>query len=202
MDSELPVKLWVRIALLAIVAVIVQTVAIGQISVFGVSADITPLVVMSIGLLCGAIPGALAGFGIGLFVDLMLVQTLGITSLLYIAVGYLCGRFRELRDPSHELIPLACGALSTLLVGVGMTILQFLLGVDSPVSTLLLQQIFMSVLVNTLIALPVYAIVRRVLRGALPSDPRARRRPAYRRSAALSPLQVPSERLRAGRSGR
>ena len=42
---------------------------ISQISIFGVTADITPLVVMSIGLLCGSMPGAIAGFAIGLFVD-------------------------------------------------------------------------------------------------------------------------------------
>jgi rod shape-determining protein MreD len=190
---ELPsVKLWVRIALVAFFAVVVQTAAISQISIFGVSADITPLVVMSIGLLCGSLPGAIAGFCIGLFVDMALVQTLGITSLLYIPIGYWSGRLRELRDPSHGLIPLALGAAATLVAGLGMAILQFLLGVDGPVSGLLFQQIFMSVLVNTLIALPVYAAVWRVLRPSLPDR---HRRGTRRYSGALSPLQVPSERL-------
>jgi hypothetical protein len=73
-------------------------------------------------------------------------------------------------------------------------VIQFLLGVDAPVSLLLLQQIFMTVLVNTLIALPVYEIVRRVLWPAIPADPRRRRRRAYT-TGGLSPLQRPSERL-------
>ena len=55
---------------------------------FGVSADLTPLVVMSVGLLCGSLLGAVTGFGVGLLVDLVLAQTLGVTSLLYIAIGY------------------------------------------------------------------------------------------------------------------
>jgi rod shape-determining protein MreD len=193
-DTQI-VRLWVRIALIAFVAVVVQTAAVSQISLFGVSADVTPLVVMSIGLLCGSLPGAIAGFCIGLFVDLTLVQTLGITSLLYIVIGYWSGRLRELRDPSHGLIPLGLGAAATLVAGLGMAVLQFLLGVDAPVSGLLFQQIFMSVLVNTLIALPVYSLVRRMLRPALPEDPRGRRRRAYS-TGSLSPLQVPSERLR------
>jgi hypothetical protein len=75
-----------------------------------------------------------------------------------------------------------------------MTLIQFLLGVDSPVSWLLLQQIFMTVLVNTLIALPVYTLVRRIIIPALPEDPRRRRRRAYT-TGGLSPLQRPSERL-------
>ncbi len=96
------------------------------------------------------------GFGTGLLVDTVLVQTLGVTSLLYIAIGYWSGRLRELRDPAHGLVPLAAGAAATAVAGIGMTLIQFLLGVDAPVSWLLAQQIFITVLVNTLIALPVY----------------------------------------------
>jgi hypothetical protein len=75
-----------------------------------------------------------------------------------------------------------------------MAIIQFLLGVDAPVSFLLLQQILVTVLVNTLISLPVYAFVRRVLKPALPEDPRRRRRRAYT-TGGLSPLHRPSERI-------
>jgi rod shape-determining protein MreD len=192
--GQLPVRLILRITAIAFVAVVIQEAAISQISIFGVSADITPLVVMSIGLLCGSLPGAITGFGVGLLVDLALVQTLGVTSLLYIAIGYGSGRLRELRDPSHGLVPLAMGAAATAVSGVGMALIQFLLGVDAPVSLLLLQQIFLSVLVNTLIALPVYEVVRRILHRTLPSDPRRRRQRAYV-TGALSPLHRPSERF-------
>ena len=196
------IRLPLRLIALALVTVIVQESAISQISIFGVSADLTPLVVMSVGLLAGSLPGAIMGFGTGLLVDTMLVQTLGVTSLLYIAIGYWAGRLRELRDPAHGLVPLAAGAVATAVAGLGMSVIQFLLGIDAPVSLLLLQQIFVTVLVNTLIALPVYAFVRRVVRPALPDDPRRRRRRAYS-TGGLSPLQSPSQRLgQIPRSGR
>jgi rod shape-determining protein MreD len=187
-------RLPLRLIALALVTVIFQEAAISQISVFGTSADVTPLVVMSVGLLAGSMAGALMGFGMGLIVDLVLVQTLGVTSLLYIAIGYWAGRLRELRDPAHGLVPLAGGAAATLFAGIGMALIQFLLGVNAPVSLLLLQNIFISMLVNTLIALPVYAVVRRVIKPALPEDPRRRRRRAYS-TGGLSPLQRPSDRL-------
>jgi rod shape-determining protein MreD len=183
-----------RLVLLGFLTVVLQQSAVSQISIFGVSADVTPLVVMSVGLLTGSLLGAITGFGIGLFVDLVLVQTLGVTSLLYIAIGYWSGRLRELRDPAHGLVPLAVGAVATAVAGVGMAVMQFLLGVDAPVSLLLVQQLFITVLVNTLIALPVYAVVRRIIQPALPEDPRRRRRRAYT-TGGLSPLQRPSERL-------
>jgi rod shape-determining protein MreD len=182
------VKLPLRLILLGFLAVVVQESAVSQISIFGVSADLTPLVVMSVGLLCGSMTGAVFGFASGLLIDLILVQTLGVTSLLYIVIGYWAGRLHELRDPSHELVPLVVGAMAAAFAGLGMAVIQFLLGVDAPVSLLLLQQIFVVVLVDTLLALPVYALVRRIVRPVLPEDPRRRRRRAYT-TGGLSPLQ-------------
>ena len=194
MSAAVSGKLALRIALLVIAAVIVQETVVSQISIFGVTADLTPLIVMSIGLLTGSLPGAIVGFFAGLLVDTVLLQTLGVTSLLEITIGYWAGRLRELRDPSHGLIPLAVGAAATLVAGFGMAIIQFLLGVNSPVSWLLLQQIIITTLVNTIIALPVYAVVRRIVTPALPEDPQRRRRRAYT-TGGLSPLSQPSQRM-------
>jgi rod shape-determining protein MreD len=187
------IYLALRLTALGFLTVVLQQAAVSQISVFGVTADLAPLVVVSVGLLAGSTAGAIMGFGTGLLVDLVLVQTLGVSSLLYIAIGYWAGRLRELRDPAHGMVPLAAGAAATAFAGLGMTVIQFLLGVEAPVSLLLLQQIVVTVLVNTLIALPIYTLVRRLLTPSLPEDPRRRRRRAYT-TGGLSPLQRPSER--------
>ena len=192
-NKDTRLHLALRISLVAFVAVVLQNTVVSQISIFGATADVTPLVVMSVGLLAGSMAGAIAGFAIGIFLDMVMFQTVGVTSLLFITVGYWSGRLRELRDPSHGLIPMGLGALATGFTGIGMAVIQFLLGVDAPVSWLLIQQIILQVLVNCLIALPVYEVVRRFLYRALPRDPRARRRRAY--TTSLSPLQRPSERL-------
>jgi rod shape-determining protein MreD len=185
-----PLRLSIRLAILAFLTVVVQEAAISQISIFGTSAELSVLVVMAVGLIAGSVPGAVMGFAVGLLVDMVLVQTLGVTSLLYIIIGYGAGRLRELRDPGHGLVPMGVGAAATAFAGLGMAVIQFLLGVQSPVSGLLLQQIFITVLVNTLIALPVYAGVRRLLSPVLPADPRGRRRRAYT-TGGLSPLGDP-----------
>ena len=39
--------------------------------------------------------GAVCGFAIGLLLDSALLQTLGVSSLVLLAVGYLAGRYRE-----------------------------------------------------------------------------------------------------------
>jgi hypothetical protein len=68
--------------------------------------------------------------------------------------------------------------------------MEFLLGVDAPVSLELVRQVVLGVAVDALVTLPMWAIVRRSLVGGLPEDPRRRRRRAYT-TGGLSPLSRP-----------
>ncbi len=176
-----------RIATLALVVVFFQTGVVSEVSAIGVTVDLSPLLVAFVGLLCGSTVGAVSGFAIGLLVDLALVQTLGVTSLIFTLVGYWCGRLRELRDPQAALTPLLVGAGATAAALVIYSLMEFMLGVDAPVSLELLRQIVLGVLVNTIVALPRWMLVRRCLIGGLPEDPRRRRRRAYT-TGGLSPL--------------
>ncbi len=187
MSSSFPSALLMRIAVLGVVVVFFQIGVVSEVPVFGVSADLSPLLVAFVGLLCGSTIGAATGFAVGLLVDLALVQTLGVTSLTLTVVGYWAGRLRELRDPQAALTPVVVGAAAAASAAVGYSLVQFLLGVDAPVSFELLRQIVLGVVVDTIVALPVYAIVRRSLVGGLPDDPRRRRRRAYT-TGGLSPL--------------
>jgi len=176
-----------RLALLGVLVVVVQVAAVSQITLFGTNADILPLVVAAVGLLCGSMTGAIFGFAVGLFVDTALVQTMGLSSLVYLTAGYWAGRLRELRDPQAAVIPMVVGAVATAISTIGFGLMNFLLGIDAPVSFLLLRQILATILLNALIALPVFAVVRRWLVPVLPEDPRRRRRRAYT-TGGLSPL--------------
>lgn len=183
--SPAPVApLAVRLTVLALAAALLEIVGVSQISVFGVSADLTPLVVMCAGLLCGSIAGAVVGFGMGLFLDLVLVETLGLTSLVLCVAGYWAGRLRELRTPPQGALTLiATGAGMTAAVEGGYAIAQFLLGVDAPVSFLLVREIVTTILVNALLAPAVFALARRWLTPTLPGGAGLRRREPARRDA-------------------
>jgi rod shape-determining protein MreD len=180
-----------RVAVLAVVVVFFQIGVVSEVPVFGVNVDLSPLVVAFVGLLCGSMLGAASGFAIGLLVDLALVQTLGVTSLLFTLIGYWSGRLRELRDPQAALTPLLVGATASAASLVGYSLIEFMLGVDAPVSLELLRQIVLGIVVNTIVALPMWALVRRLLEGALPADPRRRRRRRAYTTGGLSPLSRP-----------
>jgi rod shape-determining protein MreD len=180
-------RLAIRLGVLALVAVFLQVCAVAQVPIFGATADLSPLVVAGVGLLCGAPIAACMGFLIGLMIDVAFLQTMGLTSLILLSVGWWTGRLREARDPQSALAPLAIGAAAAAIATVGYGVGQFLLGVDSPLSWLLIKDMLSTIVLDALIAMPVFALVRRWLLPALPEDPRRRRRRAYT-TGGLSPL--------------
>ena len=52
----------------------------------------------------------------------------------------------------------------------------------------LLRQVVLGTVVDTIVAIPTWALVRRSLEGALPEDPRRRRRRRAYTTGGLSPL--------------
>ena len=186
MSSATP-QLVLRLAVLGIATVVLQVAAVSQIVIFGASADLTPLVVAAVGLMCGSISGAVFGFCVGLFFDAALVQTMGLTSFVCVVAGYGAGRLRELRDPQAVVIPMVVGAVATAITTFGYGLMNFMLGIDAPVSFLLLRVILATIVLNAIIARPVVGLVRRWLTPSLPEDPRRRRRRAYT-TGGLSPL--------------
>ncbi|MHB2000194.1 MAG: rod shape-determining protein MreD [Solirubrobacteraceae bacterium] len=185
---ELQAGLIARIAVLAVVVVFVQIGVVSEVPIFGVTVELTPLLVAFVGFVCGSLTGAVVGFAVGLLVDLLLVQTLGISSLLFTLVGFWAGRLREMRDPQAPVTPIVVGAAAASVALVGYAIVEFMLGVDAPVSFELLRQIVLGIVVDTIVSLPFWIVVRRALKGALPEDPRRRRgRRAYS-TGGLSPI--------------
>lgn len=188
MSGSTLAPLALRTAALAFVVVLVQVALVTELPIFGVTADITVLTVGFVGLMCGSLLGAATGFAVGMLVDLMLLQTLGLTSLIFTLIGYWCGRLREARDPQAALTPLLLGAGVSAVSLIGYSAMEFMLGVDAPISFELLREIVLGVVVNTIVAVPMWLLVRRALVGALPEDPRRRRRRRTYTTGGLSPL--------------
>ena len=191
MNGAASSSLVLRLAVFALVVVFFQVGVVSELPVFGVNADLSSLLVAFVGLMCGSSIGAACGFAVGLFVDLALLQTLGLTSLVLTLIGYWCGRLRELRDPQAALTPLIVGAAASGVSLVGYSLMEFMLGVDAPVSFELLREIVLGTVVNTILALPMWALTRRALERALPEDPRRRRQRRTYTTGGLSPLIKP-----------
>jgi rod shape-determining protein MreD len=110
------------------------------------------------------------------------------------AVGYGVGRFRELRDPAHGLLPIAVGAAATAAWVTAFAAVSFMLDIGATVSPLVIRDMVVTVLLNSVIALPVFSICRRVVRPSLVVDPldlrRRRRAPRETGPLGLRGLEV------------
>jgi rod shape-determining protein MreD len=168
-----------RVGFLLLVAVVLQLSAVGQITVLGGHVDLVPLVVAAAAFYAGSVPGAATGFAMGMLLDLAAGQTMGLSSLVLTAVGYAVGRFREIRDPGHGLAPIPVGAAATAGWITAFAAVSFMLDITAKVSPLVIRDMLVTTAIGALLAVPVFAVCRRVLRPALAVDPldvRRRRR--------------------------
>jgi rod shape-determining protein MreD len=125
---------------------------------------------MAIALLRGSIYGAALGFFAGLIVDTANLGTLGVTSLLLTIAGYWIGRYGETTGRDRVHAPFVSVAVATVLVQLGALILHYLLGDDVSARAVLLDTLPSKVLLNLLLTLPVYALVRRLLAVGKPVE--------------------------------
>jgi rod shape-determining protein MreD len=169
-------KIVARIAAIGLLGVLLQLSFFSRVELFHVSPDILPALVVCLALLGGSLTGAVAGFSIGFFVDCLLVEALGISSLVLLGIGYLAGLFRERFEFHGSLVPaLLCMGL-TLLAELGFAAIQLLLGVDAPVSILIVRDLVLKSVYAFFLGWPIYLLVRRALRPALVEEPKLQRR--------------------------
>lgn len=169
-------KILIRIVAIVIVGVLLQLSFFSRVTLFDTSPDMLPALVVSLGLLGGSMTGAVSGFSIGLLVDCLLVEPLGASSLVLLSTGYLAGLFRERFEIHSPLVPpLLCMGL-TLFAELGFALVQVLLGVDAPVSSMIVRDILLKSIFAFFIGWPIYLGIRRALRPALVEETKVRRR--------------------------
>jgi rod shape-determining protein MreD len=169
-------RILVRIVAIVLVAVLLQLSFFSQVGVFRTSPDVLPAVVVSLGLLGGSLTGAVTGFSVGLLVDCLLVEALGATSLVLLSVGYLAGLYRERFDITNSLTPPLLCMVLTLVAELSFAAVQLMLGVDAPISTLVIRDVAIKSIFAFFLGIPIYIGIRRILRSALIEDRAVRQR--------------------------
>lgn len=147
---------------LLLVAALVQVSIASAIEVAEGHPDIVLVLVIGIALLRGPLFGAVAGFWAGLVLDVVSLETLGLTALLLTLAGYFAGRLGDVTTKSSAHPSLIAVGLGTIGFAVGSAVLHFMLG-----STLSANQFFVGVLLptlalNLLLAYPLYGLCRRL----------------------------------------
>jgi rod shape-determining protein MreD len=160
-----------KAALLVFAAVILQTAIVSSLDVRGGAPDLVLVVLVAVALLHGSVAGAAAGFAAGLLLDTATLATLGVSSLLLTVAGYWAGRYGETtgRDRGHA--PVAAVFTVTVLATFAGFALHVLIGDAVSARHVFLEALLPTVVLNVLLAVPVFALVRRLV----PATQRAER---------------------------
>jgi rod shape-determining protein MreD len=152
-----------RVAGLVFVAALLQVTLVASLDIFGGTADVFLVTLVSLALIRGSIVGAAAGFGGGLLVDAATLGTLGVNALLLTVAGYWAGRYGETtgRDRAHA--PMLAVAVITVGVALGGFALHFMLGDDVSARHALFDTLLPAIVLNVALTFPIHRLCRRLL---------------------------------------
>jgi len=155
-----------RLGVTLLVATLLQTTVAPNIRVLGANPDFALIIVVCVGLLKGSEVGAVFGFATGTLVAIALMEPLGLSAFVFVLIGYFAGRYAETADLSAGYAPLVSAFAATLLANVLLAMAQYLLERQVPLGFFLGRVLVPSLILNTLLAAPLYLVVRLWLRGA------------------------------------
>ena len=155
----------VRLVGVLVVAVLLQTTVAPNVRILGAHPDFVLIFVVCVALLRGAEIGALFGFVAGGLVAIVLFEPAGISAFVLVVIGYLAGRYAETADLSPGFAPLVTVLAGSLAGETMYALAQFLLDRQAPVYFLTTRVIVPLVILNALLAAPVYVVVHWWLGG-------------------------------------
>ncbi len=157
--AETPTYLF-KVVIIIVVAVITQTTVAPYLTVLGAKPDAALVAVVCLALMRGPVWGAVSGFSTGLFLDIALVQVMGISSFLFTLAGYFSGRLAGRVDPTSWAPPIVAVFAATLVVESLNAVIMFLLGVEASVWFIAFRIVLPTAFLNALVASPIFAICR------------------------------------------
>ena len=155
-----------KVAAIVFVAAVLQATMLGSIDIGGGRPDLLLVAVVAIALARGTTVGAVAGFLGGLIFDLATFGTLGVTSLLLTLAGYWIGRYGETTGRGRAHAPLLSVLVMTVAYAVAAYVLHTMLDDTVSARVALFDALLAALVGNLLLAVPVHALVGRVLRPA------------------------------------
>ena len=137
-----------KVGVIIFVAAVLQASVFSGASILGAAPDILLVAIVTVALVRGATTGAVAGFFGGLVVDVALLETLGVTSLLLTLAGYWVGRYGETTPSRRRYAPYLAVGVMTVLFLVGMLLLRFMLAEPAPAREVLVDTLLQSIALN------------------------------------------------------
>jgi rod shape-determining protein MreD len=154
---------WVRLPLVAFVALALQTSAMAELRIFGVAPDLVLLLAVAGGLVAGPERGAPAAFVLGLAFDLVLQTPFGLSALAYSVAAFAIGYVQLSVLRAGRIFPMLAVAGASALAVVVYALAGIVFGLQRVIGVQLLPVLLVVPLVNGLLAPVALPVMRWVL---------------------------------------
>jgi rod shape-determining protein MreD len=154
----------IRLGLVVIVCVVLQTTLFTHLQIDGVAPDIGLVAVLAVAYEDGPDTGAIYGFIMGLAVDLFLTTPLGLSALAFAVTGYAVGVFQAGVVRTTPWLAPILGGLGGLFGGLVFITAGAIVGQDGMLSFDSLRIVLIAAAYDAVIAPLVFPLVRRAAR--------------------------------------
>lgn len=154
----------IRLGLVVIVCVLLQTTLFTHLQIDGVAPDIGLVAVLAVAYEDGADTGAIYGFIMGLAVDLFLTTPLGLSALSFAITGYAVGVFQAGVVRTTPWLAPILGGLGGLFGGLVFITAGAIVGEDGMLSADSVRIVLIAAAYDAVIAPLVFPLVRRAAR--------------------------------------
>ena len=156
---------WIRVPLVIVVGLAVQTTFFSDMQPFDALADIMLLLAIAAGAVAGPRDGAVCGFFTGLAYDFVLRTPFGLSALTYALAGYGAGYLQEWMSSARWwMASLVVGATSAVAIA-GYAVIGTVFGLKDAVNPHLLTVMAVVGAVNVVLAMPALWVQRWALLG-------------------------------------
>jgi rod shape-determining protein MreD len=149
-----------RLGLVAVLAVVLQTTLFADLRLFGVAPDLPLVLVIAVAYREGPQTGAVYGFWCGLAIDLFLQTPFGLSALAFSAVGYAVGGLRTGMTHASPWAPMVFGGFGGLAGGALFVVVGILAGQEQLVAARTVPVVLAAAAYDALLALPVFPLGR------------------------------------------
>jgi rod shape-determining protein MreD len=154
----------VRLALLIVVAVVLQTTLLTHFDLFDAAPGLCMLCVLAVAFEDGPESGALFGFAMGLVLDLFLITPLGLSALSFALTGYAVGAFQSSIVRTTPWLYPMIGGLGGLFGGLVFIVVGGVVGQEGLLSMHGVQIVVVTAVWDAILAPLVFPVVRRIAR--------------------------------------
>lgn len=150
------------IGIIILVNFVFESTLYHSIAVRGVKPDVTLIIIVAVAILKGKDYGAIAGMAAGILQDVIFGKPVGLTALSYMFAGYLVGFNSEKIFKENFVVPVVFTAGATVVRHTLALFFYYAFNLNIPVLKYVKSIVFIELLYNCVISIPVYAVLQQV----------------------------------------